>query len=209
MRKLILIVMIALAAVYAQASLPVSIDLDPKAPLKGDTLFGGPAIMLDKGWSKIGITDGQDLDLGFNDFLDIALVCEKSGSGPVVLRYGTTFRPGLDASREITIPARTLKRDGQPHFYRLSMDLEIPWRGNLRDIALITPANVKKSGISIVKVTIGDTPEDVYIVRPDKEYPTTKYELESKHFRFVWNEESAKKGMDEKWAHGCLRNAEE
>ena len=182
--------------------------LDPVQPLKGTVVIESSAALSDDGWATSGLKNGPDLDLGFNDYMDIRLQLDKDSTGAIRVRYGTSRTLGLDKSREFEIPADTLKRDGEWHVYRVDLGLEKLWRGNLADLAV--SQDKANPGCRFGGMTVGDFGAENYV--PNYEgLPKTEYERTSKHFRFVWNEARAKAAppMNAEWAHGILRNAEE
>jgi hypothetical protein len=146
-----------------------------------------------------------DLDLGFNDFLDVSLKLSRVSSGPVSFAYKTKKTVALAGPKSFEIPAKLLLRDGKWHVYRVDLGLEKLWRGALAGLSV---APLKTADTMLGKVTIGDTEKGLYIPNY-KTIAKTDYELFSKHFRFIWNAERAKAGMNAEWAKGNLRNAEE
>ncbi len=154
---------------------------------------------------KIGKQDGPDLDLGFNDCLELRFLSSGGTPGPVKIKYGTTDPASSNILREIVIPAECILRDSKPHTYRLDLGLEKNWRGTLVHLSINHDGN---SGLEVNDAFTGDPDGDIYIPNLG-DSPVTAYELASKHFRFIWNKERQKEGMNRQWAHGCLRNAEE
>lgn len=212
MRYLFIVAAILIGAIPALGTTVTNpVVLDPDQVLKGGVVIESSTALSDNGWAVTGLKSGPDLDLGFNDLMDVRLRVDKDSTGAVRVRYGTSRTPGLDKSREFEIPADTLKRDGQWHVYRVDLGLEKLWRGNLADLAVLPPsADKAKTGCEFGGVTVGDFGAEVYI--PNYEgFPKTEYDLSSKHFRFIWNEARANANppMTPEWAHGCLRNIEE
>ncbi len=176
--------------------------------------------------SLSGIASGPDLDLGFNDLLDLRLQVPGASGGPVTIQYGVTASggtgtTGFAAARTIQIPADRIVRDGQFHTYRLNLGLEPWWRGQLSDLRIIPVQDVGAT-FAIDSVAVGDADGDVYLPNlRDQEVDSSatdpeqnKYERSSKHFRFIWTQKMADvtidgRRLDQVWAQGILRNLEE
>ncbi len=199
MRIAVLFAAAIVCSAWSQEVQTLRVVCDPANELKGTVLLKEAKV---SSWILKDIAGGPDLDLAFNDYVDIGLRLDKSSKNPVVLRYGTDRTPGSSQERLILIPDKDLKRDNKWHIYRLDLALERWWRGSLTDL------QVDCQGATINMVKVGDEPGPDYVPE-DANLPVTKYELHSKHFRFVWNAEKEKQGMNPKWAHGVLRNAEE
>src|ERR1035437_209451 len=84
--------------------------------------------------AKLNFAGGPDLDLGYNDQLEIRLQVPADFAGDMQIFYGVTNTPGIGASRVVTIPNSIIPKDGAFHVYRIDVGLEILWRGNLRDL---------------------------------------------------------------------------
>ena len=154
---------------------------------------------------RIGKLEYPDLDLGFNDYLELQLLTSAGRPSPIKIRYGTTDPASSNIFREMVIPADRILNDGKPHAYRLDLGLEKHWRGMLTYLSITHNGTTT---LTVNDILTGDTDGDIY--SPNlKDSPATAYELSSKHFRFIWNKERQKDGMNKEWAHGCLRNAEE
>ncbi len=174
--------------------------------------------------SKVSVVGGPDLNLGFNDVLDLSIQVPAAFAGEIRVYYGSTFATGISASRMLAITNSVIPKDGAAHVYRLNMGLEVPWRGNLTDVRIeLTGA----SGVGFVVdyLRTGDPAGEVYQPRVTVECPSaggttpsgaligpnqTVHSMESKHFRILWNDAVAANGS---WtatmAHNTLRNAEE
>ena len=180
--------------------------------------------------SRLGLRNGPDLDLGFNDFLDARVQLPANFAGDLQLCYGSTFAPGIDAARVLTVPNARIPKDGTAHVYRFDLGLEVPWRGALTDLELgwTTPAGTAiAAGVpfSLDYVRVGDQAADLYRPRVTAECPAADgktpskalfgpgqsvHSMESKHFRFLWNDAvAAHPAWTANMAHGTLRNAEE
>ena len=153
------------------------------------------------------IASGPNLDLGFNDYLEIRIQVPAGYAGDIQFSYGTATSPGFSSDRMFSIPAANVAKDGAFHTYRLDLGLERNWRGTLTDLS-IKPVNAAGLAFAIDYLRIGDLPGDVYLPNTTDQ-PVTAYELSSKHFRFIWDANRAASGMNATKAQGCLRNAEE
>ncbi|MEI6716008.1 MAG: LamG-like jellyroll fold domain-containing protein [Verrucomicrobiota bacterium] len=158
---------------------------------------------------KLSIASNRpDLDLGFNDYLEIGLQLPSNYTGDVRMSYRCSNAPGLTEFQTVTIPNTILLKDGKLHTYRLDLGLEVWWRGNLQDL-ILQPVTVGDTAFAIDFVRVGDLPNDPYFPNTTDQ-PVTAYELSSKHFRFIWDAKRASaNGIDATKARGCLRNAEE
>ena len=181
----------------------------------------GPSLRLS------ALSGGSDLDLGFNDFLDLRIRVPASYAGPIQIYYGTTSTTGFAGTRVITIPASRIPKDGAFHLYRVELGLEVYWRSTLRDLRVdLSGTSSAGATMDIDYLRVGDDPAAaVYQPRFTTECPATGgitpsaaafgpgqtiYSLESKHFRILWNDAVAAHGS---WtatrARNTLRNAEE
>jgi carbonic anhydrase/acetyltransferase-like protein (isoleucine patch superfamily) len=173
---------------------------------------------------KLNFAAGPDLDMGYNDFLDLRLKLPVGYAGDVLLYYGTTKTAGIAASRLVAISNAVLRADGAFHIYRVELGLEPLWRGVLRDLRLIPLIGDAASGSSfeIDHLRVGDLAGDVYLPRytsncpePGATAPTAVggglvSSMESKHFRVIWNPAvTVKAGWTANMPAGTLRNLEE
>jgi autotransporter-associated beta strand protein len=231
------------------SALPIVVD--PVTPLtdtyaeewNGSTLGNWSAVQVTgaavSGGSLSGTTSGTDtqisrtipaasrpdLDLGFNDFLEIRIRVPASYVDNIEIYYGTTAASGFSSARILTIPNATIPKDGAFHTYRMDVGPEPWWRASLRDLR-IDPGNAAGVAFSIDYLRVGDEPNPlVYQARFTTKCPatggTTPSEavfgaglavssMESKHFRFVWNSNVAtQSGWTASTARGTLRNLEE
>ena len=174
--------------------------------------------------SKLNILSGPDLDLGFNDVLDLAIQVPATFAGDIRVYYGLTYAAGISVSRMLVITNANIPKDGVTHVYRLIMGLEVYWRGNLTDLRVdLTGASGVAFTVDYLRV--GDLTGEVYQPRFTSECPAAggttpsgaatgpgqaAYSMESKHFRFLWNDAvTASSFWTAMMPHGTLRNAEE
>lgn len=176
---------ILLASSLAQAQPNVTvIDVDPADRLAGATVLGewatagnadgwtgtnvtglaaagghltgfDASATLDASLSRAAITGGPDLDLGFNDYLQLRLKLPAAYAGDVKIEYGTTVNPGFATTRQFVLPAASIVRDGGFHVYRLDLGLEVFWRDALRDLRL-TPLVAATGSFQLDYVEVGD-----------------------------------------------------
>ncbi len=167
---------------------------------------------------------GPDLDLGFNDYLELRIRVPASHTGDIKISYGTTGTTGFNAARVLVIPDALVPTDGAFHTYRIDVGPEPYWRATLRDLR-IEPSATSGQAFAIDYLRVGDLPGDVYQARITSECPAaggttpaaaafgpgqTVSSLESKHFRFLWNNAvAATSAWNANMARGSLRNAEE
>lgn len=176
--------------------------------------------------SRLNFASGADLDLGFNDYLDLRLQLPADYNGDVQIYYGDTFYPGISGTRVVTIPSSQIPKDGAFHTYRIDMGLEVFWRATLRDLRIdaLDGTGVGKT-FAVDYIQVGDRADEVYLSRYTTECPNTAgatpgaavigpglpvLSMESKHFRFMWNAASTTNSF---WTanmpRGTLRNLEE
>ncbi len=148
---------------------------------------------------------GPDLDLGFNDYLELRIQVPASHTGDIRISYGTTATTGFNAARVLSIPDALVPTDGNFHTYRIDVGPEPWWRANLRDLR-IEPSNTSGQAFAIDYLRVGDLPGDVYLINPEL---GSDNEMTSKHFRFLWSAARAAQGVNAATARGALRNAEE
>ena len=171
--------------------------------------------------AKLNFAGGPDLDLGYNDQLEIRLQVPADFAGDMQIFYGVTNTPGIGASRVVTIPNSLIPKDGAFHVYRIDVGLEILWRGNLRDLQvnpLGAAAGVGQT-FAMDYIRVGDLTGEIYLPRyttsnpalgQNNELGRPVLEMVSKHFRFLWDTNVAANSF---WTanmpHGTLRNLEE
>lgn len=110
---------------------------------------------LDATVSRSAIVSGPDLDLGFNDYVQIRLQLPANYTGDVKFEYGTTVNAGFAATRQWILPTANIVKDGAFHTYRFEMGLEVFWRDALRDLR-ITPLIGTTGSFQIDYVEVGD-----------------------------------------------------
>jgi hypothetical protein len=238
---------ISLGALLAAQSLPIVVN--PTTPLtgtfavewNGNTLeswtASGVATPTVSGGALSGTTNstdaqvslanftGPDLDLGFNDFLEIRVRVPANYADSIDIYYGTTATTGFSGARLISIPNARIPKDGVFHTYRIDVGPEPWWRSSLRDLR-IDPGNASGVAFAIDYLRVGDEPNPtVYQPRFTTKCPavggatppeavfgpgTAVSSLESKRFRFIWNSNTtAQSGWNTNTARGTLRNLEE
>lgn len=148
---------------------------------------------------------GPDLDLGFNDYLELRIQVPASHTGDIRISYGTTATTGFNAARVLVIPDALIPTDGAFHTYRIDVGPEPWWRANLRDLR-IEPSSTSGQTFAIDYLRVGDLPGDGYLPNPEW---NSDNELSSKRFRFLWSAARAAQGVNATTARGALRNAEE
>jgi len=146
-------------------------------------------------------TDGPDLDLGYNNYLELVIAVRSAMHRDVKVIYVCTRAPGTTAPQIVTIPAAKVIGDGAPHTYRIDMSLEVWWRGRVQSIAVEPPAK-------LLYAKVGDgEPQQFGLTFELPDWRGQK-SAQSKHFRIYWG-----KGLSELFtaeqAHGTLRNFEE
>ena len=223
-----ILILLALASLSRAVDLPIVVD--PATPLTGtyavewntDTNFeswttnqvtgatvsGGNLSGTTNGTSPRVILSnfsGPDLDLGFNDYLELSIQVPSSHTGDIRISYGTTATTGFGAARVLVIPDALVPADGAFHTYRIDVGPEPWWRANLRDLR-IEPSATSGQAFAIDYLRVGDLPGDVYL--PNYEWNSDN-EMSSKHFRFIWDANRASQGVNTTTARGALRNAEE
>lgn len=175
-----------------------------------------------------GIAGGPDLDLAFNDYVDVRLQVPAGFAGGIQVYFGaannyygtSNSTTGFSASRVFNIT--NAPADGAFHVYRVFFGPHIYWRGNLSDVRvdpLGTTATVGQA-FALDYVRVGDLAGDIYLPSYDAAnvpgpgtndpigYPLM--DMSSKHFRFCWDASVTSNSF---WrtnmAHGTLRNFEE
>jgi hypothetical protein len=184
-------------------------------------VLSGTASGTDSQVSRLNFANGPDLDLGFNDYLELRIQVAADYLGDILIHYGDTFYTGITATRVLTIPSVMIPKDGAFHTYRIDVGLEPQWRGFLRDLR-IDPLDASGNGkaFAIDFLRVGDLTGDVYHPRyttaspiaggPTNELGRPVIEMESKHFRFLWDTNVL---THANWTagmpRGSLRNLEE
>lgn len=160
---------------------------------------------------------GADLDLGFNDFLDLELQLPKGFDGRLTLEYSAERALNGGKSDVIELPSNEFVADGHLHRYRISLGLVPSWRGFLRAASLVIESGPASRSEAIVAgpILVGDSPGDPIEVftdlnlKPEIDFKSLQ-KLESKHGCIWWTKEREAKGFDpEKMARRALRMIEE
>ena len=166
-----------------------------------------------------------DLDLGFNDFLELRMQVPANYADDIQIYYGTTATTGFSGGRLILIPNTTIPKDGAFHTYRIDVGPEPLWRASLQDLR-IDPGNASGVPFAIDYLRVGDEPNPtVYQPRFTTKCPAAGgatpadaylgpgqavSSMESKHFRFIWNNNvTTQPAWNSSMAKGTLRNLEE
>lgn len=174
--------------------------------------------------SLLNFANGPDLDLAFNDYIDLRLQVPTGFTGNVQLYYGVTNTPGISASRIFTIVNTNIPQDGAFHVYRVFIGPQVYWRGNLRDLR-VDPLGVSASAgqtFAIDYLRVGDLTGDIYLLRYSVNCPASGAndtannqpvsDLSSKHFRVLWDKWDVTNFptfWNANMPHGTLRNLEE
>ncbi len=249
MKALTLVICISILLPLAASALPIVVD--PATPLtgtyavewNGSTLENWTATQITgaiaSGGNLSGTTSGTDpqitrtipsasrpdLDLGFNDFLEIRMRVPANYMDDIQIYYGTTATTGFSGDRILSIPNATIPKDGAFHTYRIDVGPEPRWRASLRDLR-VDPGNLSGVAFAIDYLRVGDEPNPtVYQPRFTTKCPASGgatpgdaylgpgqavSSMESKHFRFLWNNNvTTQGGWATNTARGTLRNLEE
>ena len=231
MKNLFLALSLALLLPLAANSLPI--EVNPTTPLTGTYAVEWNTNGSLESWTTSGVTSpavsggvlsgttnntdpqiirsnfpsGPNLDLGFNDYLELRIQVPANYTDDIQIYYGTTATTGFNAARILTIPNTKILKNGAFNTYRIDVGPEPWWRATLRDLR-IDPGSQTGLTFAIDYLRVGDLPGDVYLPNT-ADQPVTTYELSSKHFRFIWNATRAAQGVNDTTARGALRNAEE
>jgi len=176
--------------------------------LSGSTSSNSPRLEI------TNIAGGPDLDLAFNDYLEIRMQLPASYNGAFEVHFGVAdaglaAQTGFSAARVVTVANADIPKDGAFHTYRIDFGPVPMWRGYLNDLRIV-PATVSGTAFSIDFIRVGDDATEVYQRNTMDFADNGVYELSSKHFRFLWNADREMNfGMTASWARKNLRNAEE
>jgi hypothetical protein len=146
------------------------------------------------GWPE----PGADLDLGFNDHVDVDLQLPAGFRGGVFVEFAAGARP----PSRVRLPAGSLRADDRPHRYRLDFGLVPRWRDHLAQLALVVvPAPGTRGAVAVGRLQVGDLPGNP--VEPNLNLnlkPGMKIEnlrkLESKHGCVWWEPAHEQEGFD-------------
>jgi len=174
--------------------------------------------------------NGPDLDLAFYDYLDVRLQVPAGVGGGIQFYFGTTNNyfgtanstTGFYPLRFATIT--NAPTDGAFHVYRVFFGPNVYWRGNLSDLRIdpLGGSAIAGQAFALDYVRVGDLVGDVYVAHYSAAVPAPGandpvlgqpvQEMDSKHFRFCWNNWSVT-NFPVFWTanmpHGTLRNLEE
>jgi len=146
---------------------------------------------------------GADLDLGFNDFLDLDLQLPKDFSGRVYLEFATDDALEDSAMERVDVPSAPLAGDGRQARYRLDLGLVPQWRGFLRRLVLVIDPDSSSRGLPLAvgALLVGDLAGDTPIrrtdlnMKPGMKVSDLKF-MESKHGCIWWTAEHEAEGFD-------------
>ncbi|HEX9047169.1 MAG TPA: hypothetical protein VF988_09100, partial [Verrucomicrobiae bacterium] len=176
----------------------------------------------------VHLANGPDLDLAFNDYLEVRLQAPAGFGGAMQIYFGATNQyygtanttTGFNASRMVSVT--NVPTDGAFHVYRIFFGPNVYWRGNLSDVRIDPLGSAATAGqaFAVDFIRVGDLAGDVYYPSYDAAnvpgagtndvngFPVM--EMSSKHFRFCWDASVASNSF---WTanmpHGTLRNFEE
>lgn len=151
-------------------------------------VLSGTATSTDSRVQLANFAAGPDLDLGWNDFLELRVQVPAAYTGVIQIYYGTTSytiatasggtataaTTGFSSSRLVTVPAELIPKDGAFHTYRIDLGLEPSWRATLRDLRVDAVDGADSNGMAfaIDHIRIGDEPSaKVYQPRFTTECP--------------------------------------
>ena len=83
--------------------------------------FSGTTNGTDPQVIRSNIASGPDLDLGFNDFLELRMQVPANYADNIEIYYGTTATTGFSGARLISIPNAMIPKDGAFHTYRIDV----------------------------------------------------------------------------------------
>jgi hypothetical protein len=159
--------------------------------LAGSDATGGA----DASLSRTALDNGPDLDLGFNDYLQLRLKVPPGYTGDILLEYGTTVNTGFSSDRRVTIPAVSIPQDSAFHVYRLDLGLEVWWRDTLRDLR-VTPLLSATGAFELDYLEVGDVAGTAPALNLDTNFlsplnAATTSRLEGKHVCVWWDPANA------------------
>ncbi|MFN7562244.1 MAG: LamG-like jellyroll fold domain-containing protein [Prosthecobacter sp.] len=158
----------------------------------GGSLVGNDnSTTADASVSRTAIVGGPDLDLGFNDYLQLRLKLPASYLGDVRIEFGTSVNTGFASTRRFVLPTASIIKDGAFHTYRLDMGLEVFWRDTLRDMR-VTPLLAGTGQFEIDYVEVGDVAGTAPALNLDTNFlapltAATTTRMESKHVCVWWD----------------------
>ena len=148
---------------------------------------------------------GADLDLGYNDFLDLDLMLPPGFAGTVAVEFAAE---GIDADEpmeRIVLPPAPLAADGRHRRVRLDLGLVPRWRGFLTRAALVIEPDAASRGkpVAVGMLLVGDSPGDPPArneelnLKPEMKRSDLLF-MESKHGCIWWTREHEAQGFDPK-----------
>lgn len=161
------------------------------AALGGSLVGNDNSTTADASVSRTAIVGGPDLDLGFNDYLQLRLKLPASYLGDVRIEFGTSVNTGFASTRRFVLPTASIIKDGAFHTYRLDMGLEVFWRDTLRDMR-VTPLLAGTGQFEIDYVEVGDVAGTAPALNLDTNFlapltAATTTRMESKHVCVWWD----------------------
>ena len=150
-------------------------------------------------------TPGTDLDLGYNDFLDLDLLLPAGFAGSVVVEYAAEGVDEDEPMERIVLPLGPLAADGRHRRVRLDFGLVPLWRGFLTRAALVIEPDAASRGkpVAVGSLLVGDAPGDAPAryeelnLKPDMKLADLSF-MESKHGCIWWTPEHEREGFDPK-----------
>jgi hypothetical protein len=105
---------------------------------------------------------GADLDLGYNDFLDLDLMLPPGFAGTVAVEFAAKGIDEDEPMERIVLPLAPLAADGRHRRVRLDLGLVPRWRGFLTRAALVIEPDAASRGkpAAVGMLLVGDTPGD-------------------------------------------------
>jgi hypothetical protein len=140
---------------------------------------------------------GADLDLGFNDFVDIEILLPQGFKGGVFIDYVAEGQ-SAEAPGRIVLPVAAMAT-GRIQAVRVDVGLVPGWRGMLKQAALVI-APVAGGAVGVGRILVGDapgaaTPLDLNLnLKPGMKVEDLK-RMESKHGCIWWTAERETKGF--------------
>lgn len=114
------------------------------------------------------ITENNDLNFGFNDYVQIRLAVPEGYNGDITFSYVTDVQEDFGGSRRWVLPSEEVIADGELHSYRFDVGLEVFWRHSLTDFRItFDEAGSAGQHFHIANVEVGDQPNDVLLLDTD------------------------------------------
>ncbi len=171
-------------------------------------LFSRVHGLLQSGPARFPVTfpnPGTDLDLGYNDFLDLDLLLPAGFAGTVAVEYTTKGVDEDEPMERIVLPLAPLAADGHHRRVRLDLGLVPLWRGFLFRAALVIEPDASSRGkpVAVGTLLVGDAPGDAPAryeelnLKPEMKVANLSF-MESKHGCIWWTLEHEQEGFDTK-----------